>query len=336
MNRKSHLLIVDDDPANIRILGETLKDDYRISVATNGIQALERIRSADQLDLILLDVQMPDMSGHEVCQIVKADPKLADVPVIFITALSADEDEALGFDIGAVDYITKPFSPVTVKARIHTHIELKKHRTHLQYLVDERTRELQGTHYSVVGLLGLASEFRDKETGDHIGRIGRNSEALARKIGMEESECALLFRASAMHDVGKIGIPDSILLKPGRLDAEEFEVMKTHTTIGGELLSHIDCELLNLGKTIALTHHEKWNGSGYPNGIEGEKIPLAGRIVAICDVFDALTSVRPYKEAWPVDKAIEELVCGKGQSFDPYLVDAYLECLPELLESAAT
>ncbi len=331
----SRVLVVDDNPETVDILNRVLKTikNCRVEAVERGREALRRVSNPQTSpDLILLDIQMPEMDGYEVCRRLKADPATRNIPVLFITGLSDHASEARGFSLGAVDYIAKPFNLETVKARVRTHLELKHYRDRLEELVRQRTRQVRETRFEIVSRLAQASEFRDSETGLHIRRLSRYCAILGRAAGMNEEESDLLYHAAPMHDVGKIGISDSILLKPGALSEEEYEEMKDHTGLGARLLSGNDSPLFQLARQVALTHHEKWDGTGYPGGLAGEKIPLAGRIAAICDVFDALTSKRPYKTAWPVEQALEELKDQKGKQFDPDLVDTFLDCLPEILK----
>ena len=313
------LLAVDDEASNLQLLRHILQDQYRLLFAKDGPRALE-LAHQEQPQLILLDVMMPGMTGYETCIKLKADPATAAIPVIFVTALSESSDEVIGFDAGAVDYITKPVSPPIVRARVRTHLSLVN--------IDE----LKRTRLEIVQRLGLAAEYKDNETGLHVIRMSHYSRILGLALGMTESEADDLLHAAPMHDVGKIGIPDSILRKPGPLDAEEWKVMQSHATIGGDIIGRHASGMLAMAHSLAVTHHEKWDGSGYPNGLAGEEIPLVGRIVAIADVFDALTSARPYKEAWPVEKAVEYLQQQRGQHFEPRLVDLFLKQMPALLE----
>jgi putative two-component system response regulator len=269
-------------------------------------------------DLILLDVMMPGMSGYEVCAALKADPRTASIPVIFVTALTDTEDELEGFEAGAVDYITKPVSPPIVRARVRTHLSLV------------RMEELRATRLEIVQRLGLAAEYKDNETGLHVIRMSHFSRILGLAAGMTEAEADDLLHAAPMHDVGKIGIPDRILQKPGPLDPDEWKIMQSHATIGAEIIGDHPSGMLALARNIALTHHEKWDGSGYPKGLSGADIPLEGRITAIADVFDALTSVRPYKKAWTEEEALDFLVKQKGKHFDPNLVDLFIGQMPAI------
>ncbi|MES9964523.1 MAG: two-component system response regulator [Candidatus Sedimenticola sp. 20ELBAFRAG] len=325
------ILVVDDIPDNIEVLRGILKPNYTVMAAINGEKALEIARSDNRPDMILLDVMMPGMDGYDVCRKLKEDPKTAGIPVIFITAKDEIENEELGFDLGAVDYITKPIRPRIVLSRVKTHIALYDQNRTLEYKVRERTALLNQTRLQIIQRLGRAAEYKDNETGMHIMRMSNYSRLLAQAAGMDDTWVELLYNAAPMHDIGKIGIPDSILLKPGKLDAQEWETMKTHCDIGARIIGrHSDSDLLRLARSVALTHHEKWNGSGYPHGLAGENIPLVGRIVAIADVFDALTSIRPYKDAWPVDKAVEWMKSESGQHFDPDLVEKFFALLPEV------
>jgi len=337
--QKPTILIIDDIPTNIRILEKKLlNENYSIMAAENGKKALEMIEKRKP-DLILLDVLMPEMSGFEVCKILKHNPKTQSIPIIFLTAKTETEDIVEGFNLGAVDYVSKPFNYTELIARIKTHTELKHLQDNLEWAVSDRTKklnialdELRAAHFETIKRLAQAADYRDNETGMHILRMSHYTRILGKAMGMNEQDCEQLRHASAVHDIGKIGIPDSILLKRGKLNQDEFEVIKTHCEIGAALLSDIDSDLCRLAEKIALTHHEKWNGKGYPDSISGTDIPLEGRIAAVSDVFDALTSVRPYKKAWSVDDAIKHLIQEKGQHFDPEIVDLFLKNLQEILE----
>jgi putative two-component system response regulator len=341
MSNKHTLLIVDDIPENIDVLREVLKDTYRLIATTRGKQAF-KIAYEKQPDLILLDIMMPDIDGYSVCKLLKADDKTKNIPVFFTTALDSEADETKGLSLGAVDYITKPFCMPIVCERIKLQLELKIHRDRLEELIKQRTYELYETQRQIIFSLGLASEYRDTETGMHIKRMSNYCHLLYKHIGKPEIECERILFASPMHDVGKIGIPDSILLKPGKLTKEEFETMKQHTTIGKRILSGqdangntvnpmVDSALLKMAVSIAYTHHEKWDGTGYPNQLKNTDIPLEGRVAALADVFDALTSERPYKKAWPAENALNEIIKLKGTSFDPDLVDAFEEIFLDVL-----
>ena len=331
LKEKEKILIVDDTPVNIRVLVEALKDNYKLSIATNGKVALNYAMADQPPDLVLLDIMMPELDGYEVCKRLKKQNKTKGIPIIFITAMSEEKNETHGLEMGAVDYIVKPINPKIVQARVRTHLELKKHRDHLAELLDEKTAEIVEAKLDIINRLARAAEYRDNETGMHVLRMSHYTSILSKAAGMDDTQCETIFHAASMHDVGKIGIPDKILLKPARLTDGEFAHMKSHTIIGGRLLEGGNSEMLHMAHDIAMTHHEKWNGKGYPKGISGENIPIEGRIAAICDVFDALTSERPYKKEWPVQDAIDEIVAQKGAHFDPQLVDIFVEQLDNIL-----
>ncbi len=325
------VLVVDDTPANISVLAGTLKNSYHVKVATNGEMAL-KIVQATPPDLILLDIMMPGIDGYEVCRRLKADYTTRHIPIIFITAKSGIQDELQGLELGAVDYITKPISPPIVEARVKTQLALYDQNRELDRKVKIQTQQLNETRLQVIERLGRAAEYRDDDTGLHVIRMSKYAHILGLAAGMSETDAEMLMNAAPMHDIGKIGIPDSILKKAGKLDAEEFEIMKGHCEIGAKIIGEDTSELLQLAKVVALTHHEKWNGAGYPHGLSGDEIPRVGRIVAIADVFDALTSTRPYKEAWPVEKAVELIQAEAGKHFDPQLVPLFIEELPAVLK----
>ncbi|HWV08012.1 MAG TPA: HD domain-containing phosphohydrolase [Pseudomonas sp.] len=313
------LLLVDDEPTNLQVLRHILQDHYRLLFAKEGARALEMVER-ERPDLILLDVMMPGMTGLDVCETLKANPALCAIPVIFVTALGDVDDEARGFEVGGVDYITKPVSPPIVRARVRTHLSL----VHLD--------ELKRTRLQIVQRLGMAAEYKDNETGLHVIRMSHFSRVLALAAGFSENAADELLNAAPMHDVGKIGIPDSVLRKPGKLDDEEWQVMRQHVEIGARIIGEHVSGVLRTAQIVALSHHEKWDGSGYPRGLRGEEIPIEGRIVAIADVFDALTSVRPYKQAWSIEDAVGFLREQSGQHFDPRLVELFIGRLPEILE----
>jgi len=324
------ILVVDDAPENIDVLSGILSGIYKIKAATSGEKAL-KIAFANAPDLILLDIMMPDMDGLEVIRKLKEDPRTKNIPVIFVTAKGEVADEALGFELGAVDYITKPVSPPIVLARVQAQLALYDQNRTLETRVRQRTAELNETRQEIIKRLGRAAEFKDNETGMHVIRMSHYSRIIAKAVGMDDEEADLLLNAAPMHDIGKIGIPDKVLLKPGKLDDDEWNLMRMHPEYGANIIGEHESELLKMSLIVARTHHEKWNGKGYPNGIAGEDIPLVGRIVAIADVFDALTTERPYKDAWPVEKAVNLIKEEAGQHFDSKLVQAFVDSLPEIL-----
>lgn len=329
---KQTVLVVDDTPENLDVIAGILKENYKIRVATNGAKALKLADSASPPDIILLDIMMPEMDGYEVCQELKKNPRTARIPVIFVTAKGEVSDEAKGFELGAVDYITKPVSPPLVLARVKTQLALYDQERYLDALVAQRTKALESTRLQIIRRLGRAAEFKDNETGMHVVRMSHYSRIIAEAMGMPDDYCDLILQSAPMHDIGKIGIPDNVLLKPGRLTDEEWVTMRTHPSIGAMIIGDHDSELLKMAKIIALHHHEKWDGSGYPNGVAGTDIPIEARIVAIADVFDALTTERPYKDAWPVEKAISVIQQDAGSHFDPELVEIFVRELPKVLE----
>lgn len=325
------ILVVDDTPENIDVLAGVLRASYKVKAARNGKKALEIANSEQRPDMVLLDIMMPDMDGYEVLSRLKANPITAQIPVIFVTAMSELEDEERGLDLGAIDYITKPISPRIVLARVKTHLALYNQNRELERKVQLRTQELRESRFDVIRHLAKAAEFKDTDTGLHVVRMSHYSRIIANAINASPEWAELIFNAAPMHDVGKIGIPDSILLKPGKLTPEEWEVMKQHTVIGADILGDDPSELIQLAREIALSHHERWDGSGYPYGLAGEDIPLSGRIVAIADVFDALVSDRPYKKAWTIEEAMHLIEKDSGTHFDPRLVQAFRQNIPEVL-----
>jgi putative two-component system response regulator len=333
------VLVVDDTPQNLNVASRILREHYRCLVARDGAKALEIAAAEDRPNLILLDVMMPGLNGYETCRKLKENPATRDIPVIFLTALNDVGDETHGFEAGAVDFITKPIQPATMLARVHTHLRLHAHERHLNELVRQRTQaleqktlELEQTRLEIIRRLGRAAEYKDDDTGLHVIRMSHYARLLAESAALGSERIELLFNAAPMHDIGKIDIPDGILQKPGPLTDEEWVVMRQHPAIGAGIIGKHRSDLLDMARSVALTHHEKWDGSGYPRARRGEDIPIEGRIVAVADVFDALTSKRPYKEEWPVEQAVAYLREHSGRHFDPALVPRFLELLPQILE----
>lgn len=318
MIEKQSLLLVDDEPTNLRVLRTVLQEQYRLLFAKSGEEALQLLEK-EQADLILLDVMMPGLTGFDVCARLKANPLTCAIPVIFVTALKDEMDETKGFEVGAVDYITKPISPAVVRARVKTHLSLVQ------------AQELKQTRLQVIQRLGRAAEYKDNETGLHVMRMSHYAQVIALAYGFSEQKAEDLLHAAPMHDIGKIGIADSILLKPGKLTTEEYQEMQKHPLIGAEIIGDCESDLLKMAKAVALYHHEKWDGTGYPFGLSGEQIPVEARIVALSDVFDALTSARPYKQAWSIEQTLQHIRAQKGQHFEPLLVDLLEQNLQQIL-----
>lgn len=355
VEKKATVLIVDDTPDNVALMSSLLRGTYRVKAATDGEKALQIAASDDQPDLILLDIVMPGMDGYEVCRRLKQEPKTADIPVIFLTSRSEIEDEQRGLDLGAVDYIIKPISPPIVFSRVKTHLQLKRARDFLRdksaYLEKEvarRTREISTVQDVTMMAMGSLAETRDNETGGHIRRTQQYVRALAAalkdhprfKESLKPEMIELFCKSAPLHDIGKVGIPDNILLKPGKLTPEEFTVMKTHTTIGrdaimaAERLLDSPNSFLRLAREIAWSHHERWDGTGYPQGLSGDATPISGRLMAVADVYDALISKRVYKPAFTHEKAVSIMREGAGTQFDPEIVDAFLEIGGQFLQIA--
>lgn len=338
--KTANILIVDDQTPNVVLMEKMLRADGYCNVyCTTDPRQVVRLYSEHHFDLILLDLNMPYLTGFEVMQQLKEIEPDNYVPVLVLTAQPDMKTRLQALESGARDFITKPFDRLEALNRIRNmlevrlmHNQIRDQNRILEEKVRERTQELADTRFEIIRRLGRAAEYRDNETGLHIIRMSKYSQLLGLAAGMSEGHAELLLNASPMHDIGKIGIPDSILLKPGKLDPDEWAIMKTHSAIGAEILSGHPSELMSMASEIALTHHEKWDGSGYPNGLKGEEIPLEGRVVAICDVFDALTTARPYKKAWPVKDAVSYISENSGRHFDPRLTQLCPDILPIILE----
>ena len=353
---KASVLVVDDTPDNLTLMADLLKDHYRVRVANNGERALKIVRGDTPPDLILLDIMMPGLSGHEVCEQLKADSRTREIPIIFLTAMTAVEDEKKGLEMGAVDYITKPISPPIVLARVATHLKIKAaadflrdKNAFLEAEVARRTREVNAIQDVTIIAMASLAETRDNDTGNHIRRTQFYVKALAEHLKdhprfsrfLTDSTINMLYKSAPLHDIGKVGIPDRILLKPGRFTPEEFEIMKTHTTLGRDAIQAaedrlgMEVEFLHYAKEIAYYHQEKWNGSGYPTGKAGEDIPTSARLMAVADVYDALISRRIYKDGMPHEQAAQIMVGDRGTHFDPDVVDAFVELQGEFQAIAA-
>ncbi|WP_321531357.1 HD domain-containing phosphohydrolase [uncultured Desulfuromonas sp.] len=323
INDKPAILVVDDDLTNIQVGIRMLKDvdDYQMIFATRGEQALERVKEHD-FDLILLDILMQPMDGFEVCRRLKADKATHHIPVVFLTARTDSDSLIQGFELGGVDYVTKPFNAHELCARVKTHLELKRYHD----------RDIEETQREIILMMSAVCEFKSVETGQHINRVAEISALLARLAGCNGQLCQEIRWAAAMHDVGKVAIPDAILHKPARLTPQEFEIIKTHTVYGHDILRHSTRRLLRCAAVIAHQHHEHWDGSGYPQGLSGEEIDLRGRIVIIADVFDALLQKRAYKPAWSYDEVVDYMRERRGTEFDPRLLDLFFDHINEVVE----
>ncbi|MBL7091403.1 two-component system response regulator [Acidovorax sp.] len=342
---KCTVLVVDDTPDNLSLMSDLLRTDYKVKLAPSGERALQIVAGDSKPDLILLDIMMPDMDGYEVLRRLQFNPDTEDIPVIFLTAMSAADDESVGLELGAVDYITKPINPAIVMARVRNHLQLKRardflaqHNHFLEQEVANRTRAMAELQDATIRAMASLAETRDNETGNHIRRTQHYMEALARdlqnhprfKDELTDAAIETIFKSAPLHDIGKVGIPDRILLKPGKLTPEEFEIMKTHTTLGRDAIiaaetgTTQDNPFFRYAKEIAYSHQEKWDGSGYPEGLVGNTIPLSARLMAVADVYDALISERVYKPSYSHEQAVKIIRDGRGSHFDPDMVDAFL------------
>ena len=329
---ESRILAIDDSEANLLVL-ESILDDIgftHIVTLSDPTRAVATCQAFEP-DLVLLDLHMPRMSGLDVISAIRERKSESYLPVLMLTADISSEAKVRALSAGANDFLTKPFDRTEVELRIrnllqmrHLHRQLHNQNAILERKVAERTQEVEAAKIEILERLAMAAEFRDDQTGEHTKRVGMICALIGEALGLDEKETQTIERAAPLHDVGKIGIPDRILLKPGPLTPAEFELMKRHTSIGAQLLSQSLSPTLQLAETIAATHHERWDGSGYGMRLSGEAIPLAGRILAIADVFDALTHDRPYKSSWPTQAAINEITSSSGTKYDPLVVAAFL------------
>jgi putative two-component system response regulator len=354
---KFNILVVDDTPDNLIMMSELLKDEYKVKVANNGEKALKISQSQTPPDLILLDIMMPVMDGYEVCRQLKANPQTQHIPVIFLTAKTDATDETKGLEIGAIDYITKPINPAILMARVKTHLDIKRmqdflrnQNSFLEAEIIKRTREITAIQDVTIHAMASLAETRDNETGNHIRRTQNYVRVLAEKLRHhprfshfldDDKIIELLYKSAPLHDIGKVGIPDKILLKPGRFEPEEFEVMKQHPALGRSAILNAEYELglevpfLKYAKEIAYAHQEKWDGSGYPLGLAGDNIPISARLMAVADVYDALISRRVYKEGMTHEQAVQLIIEGRGKHFDPDITDAFLALQEDFIAIAA-
>ncbi len=351
MNKPSRILVVDDEKDIRRLLRDILETlGFEVEVASDGFEALAKL--ALDIDLVLSDVMMSGMDGFELVRRIRENPHFHDLPIIIVTGMTTRKDRLRAVEVGANDFVAKPFDLMEINVRIKSllrmkeaHDELKRHKQELEGIVARRTlalrnaldetvetqRMLRKAYIETINRLVIAAEYKDKGTAGHVQRMSRYSAMLARKLGLPPGEIELILRASPMHDIGKIGTPEEVLLKPGRLTDEEWDLMKQHTLIGGDILKQSSSELLQTGEVIALSHHEKWDGSGYPHGLAGEEIPLWGRICAVADVFDALTNERPYKPAFSNEESLKILKDGSGVHFDPQLIEIFAGNIDEVI-----
>ncbi|QRP63318.1 two-component system response regulator [Rhodanobacter sp. FDAARGOS 1247] len=349
------VLAIDDTAENLALISEVLRGEFKVKVAPGGARGLQLAQASTPPDLILLDIMMPEMDGYEVLRQLRADPRTRDIPVIFLTAMSSVEEERRGLELGAVDYITKPISPPLVQSRVRNHLQLKAARDFLKYKseflereVQRRTREVTMIQEVTIRALASLAETRDNDTGNHILRTQHYVKLLAQKLArhprfaafLTEGTIDLLFKSAPLHDIGKIGIPDRILLKAGKLTPDEFEIMKMHTTLGGNAIANAEAAIgeeigfLRYAKEIAYSHQEWWDGSGYPKGLKGDEIPISARLMAVADVYDALINKRVYKRAISHEEAVQVIREGRGTHFDPDVVDAFLGCADGIREIA--
>lgn len=336
---EGRILVVDDNPVNIAIIEKILlQDGYRHVDATTYPREVRKLYAANAYDLILLDIHMPEMNGFEVMAQLQADNPSDYLPILVLSADRSPQTRHLCLASGAKDFINKPFERIEVLFRVRNILEVRMlHRAvirqneELEQKVRERTRQLYEAQTKIIQCLGKAAEYRDNETGMHVIRMSKACALLAKQMGFSDEECDMILQASPMHDIGKIAIPDEVLLKPGRLSDHEWIKMQTHSEVGAEILGSYDSELMAVAAQIAKTHHERWDGSGYPQGLKGEEIPVYTRIVTVCDVFDALTSKRPYKPAWSAEKAMDYLWANAGNHFDPKVVHHFAAVLEQVL-----
>lgn len=328
--RLYRILIVDDSPDSLGALVKMLSPCYQVSIVGDGVHALQVVFSDNPPDLILLDIMMPAPDGYQVCQQIRANADRRQIPIIFVTAMAGVDEQKLGLELGAVDYLVKPVNPVLALARIKTHLALYDQRRKLARLVEERDAELTRTRYQLIGRLARAAQYREVETGNHVIRVSHYARLIGQALGLDQAATDRLFHAAQLHDVGKIGVPDHILLKRGALDPAEQAIFNEHTTFGADIIGRQSNPLLLAARDIALSHHERWDGSGYPHALKGNAIPLMARIVALADAFDDLTSARTPYQALALADAVRRIEAAVGSHFDPGLLAAFHQALPQL------
>jgi putative two-component system response regulator len=329
--KKPLILAVDDAHELLMLMAKVLAADYEVKTVENGGAALMAAATAPQPDLILLDVEMPGMSGFDVCKVLKENPATAAIPVIFLTGKGESKDEMQGFTLGAVDYVTKPINAAVLKARVRTHVALANRRAELEHLVAERTAKLETAHVELIRCLGRAMECHESAAaGKRFQRMGQYAKLMAQTAGAKPAACELLAKAAPLHDIGKLAVPAEILRRNGPLSAPDWERVRRHPEYGAAIIGLQDDALLQLARSIALTHHERWDGSGYPKGLKGEAIPWPGRLVAVIDAFEAMTTTQFFREPMTVDHAAQDIIRYAGTRYDPAVVEAFKKALPAM------
>ncbi len=328
-NDKPVILCVDDAADLLALMGKALGEDYRVITASNAGDAISAAMGEPRPDLILLDIDMPDVSGLEVCQALKGEPQTAGIPVVFLTARNTMQQQVEGFETGAVDYITKPFNAFVLRARVRIHVALASRRHELEHLVHERTEQLERTRTELIRRLSRAMELHESAAvGNRVMRLGHYAKLISQAAGARPEVAEMMMKAAPLHDIGKLGVPSEILRKTEKLSAPDWERIKRHPQLGADIIGEHADPLLKLARTMALTHHERWDGSGYPQGLKGEAIPWAGRAMAIVDTFESMSTTQFYRDAIPVERAEGEIIRGAGTKYDPKLVEAFQKALP--------
>ncbi|HEX2199938.1 MAG TPA: HD domain-containing phosphohydrolase [Burkholderiales bacterium] len=326
---KPVILCVDDATDLLALMSKALGEDYQVITSDNPGDGIAAAFGEPRPDLILLDIDMPDVSGLEVCQALKGEAQTADIPVVFLTARSTMQQQVEGFEMGAVDYITKPFNAFVLRARVRIHIALASRRHELEALVRERTEQLDSTRTELIRRLSRAMELHESAAvGNRVMRLGHYAKLISQAAGARPEVAEMMLKAAPLHDIGKLGVPAEILRKADKLSAPDWERIKRHPQLGAEIIGEHDDPLLKLARTVALTHHERWDGSGYPKGLKGEAIPWAGRVMAIVDTFESMTTTQFYRDAMPLERAEGDIIRGAGTKFDPNVVEAFKKALP--------